>query len=122
MPRVLLVDDDHIFVETVVDLLAIALDCDVEVCNLANQALLVLDSSTFAFIMIDWQLADMDGLELLKQIKQKQPNSRVLLSTGLNDQAALESALDAGAEDILRKPFIAGQLIERAKMMLKAPS
>lgn len=120
MRTVLLVEDDPIFAETVVDLLSLAADCDVVSCLRASEALDKVQSKSFDLIMLDWQLPDMSGLDLLKKIKSINPDCIVMMMTGISDASALEAALDAGAIDILRKPFAAPQLIERTKLALNS--
>lgn len=118
MGRVLLVEDDLIFAETVTDLLSLTLNCTVDSCIRGGDALNHLKSNQYDLILLDWQLPDISGINLLKQIRQTYPSARVIMMTGMSDPAALEAALDEGAEDVLKKPFAAPQLIERARLVL----
>jgi CheY-like chemotaxis protein len=63
------------------------------------------DGSTWAAVLLDQRMPGMDGLETLRQIKQRQPTARVIMSTAY---ASIELAVDAmklGASDFVRKPM-----------------
>lgn len=63
------------------------------------------DGSTWDAVLLDQRMPGMDGLETLRQIKQRQPDARVIMSTAY---ASIELAVDAmklGATDFVRKPM-----------------
>ncbi len=118
MGSVLVIEDDQIFSETVVDLLTLAMDCQVDSSITGAQALVKVADRKYDLILLDWQLPDVSGYELLKKIKELRPDALVIMMTGMSDAQSLEAALDAGAEDVLKKPFAAPQLLERARIAL----
>lgn len=70
-----------------------------------QQALDLLCRQVFPVALIDIRLPDLSGLELLRELRQRQPDCCVLLMTG---QATVEDAVAAmreGAHDYLAKPF-----------------
>jgi DNA-binding response OmpR family regulator len=63
------------------------------------------DGSGWDAVLLDQRMPGMDGLETLRQIKGRQPNARVIMSTAY---ASIELAVDAmklGATDFVRKPM-----------------
>jgi len=63
------------------------------------------DGSAWDAVLLDQRMAGMDGLETLRQIKHRQPDARVIMSTAY---ASIELAVDAmkvGATDFVRKPM-----------------
>ena len=63
------------------------------------------NGSTWDAVLLDQRMPGMDGLETLRQIKSRQPNARVIMSTAY---ASIELAVDAmklGASDFVRKPM-----------------
>ncbi len=63
------------------------------------------DGSTWNAVLLDQRMPGMDGLETLRQLKERQPNARVIMATAY---ASIELAVDAmklGATDFVRKPM-----------------
>lgn len=58
------------------------------------------------FVISDWMMPEMDGIELCKLIRQKKSDSYiyVLLNTSRNDQNDLIMGMEAGADDFMEKP------------------
>lgn len=80
----------------------------------ANQALAM---HHYDLLLLDLNLPDVDGLELLKQLRSQQQAIPVLLLTardGLSDRVA---GLDAGADDYLTKPFELEELAARVRAL-----
>ncbi len=61
----------------------------------------------------------MNGLDLLKEIKQIRPALPVFMITAYDDQAKYREAMDNGADDYLSKPIDFSQLKERILAMGK---
>lgn len=73
-------------------------------------------------IILDIMMSGMDGIEVLKCLRQKKITTPVLMLTAkgeLNDRVA---GLDAGADDYLPKPFAAAELLSRIRAMLRRRS
>jgi two-component system cell cycle response regulator len=80
----------------------------------AVQALSATDAPALA--ILDWMMPGMDGLEVLRTIRQKPGRYvYVLLLTARDSTADMIEALDAGADDFLTKPFNVGELRARLK-------
>jgi len=63
------------------------------------------NGSTWDAVLLDQRMPGMDGLETLRQIKERKPDARVIMSTAY---ASIELAVDAmklGATDFVRKPM-----------------
>ncbi len=102
--KVLVVEDDEGLREALVDTLALAgyqwLEADS-----AEQALLTLKSEPVDLVISDVQMAGMDGLGLLRNIKLNWPNLPVLLMTAYANIEDAVSAMKEGAIDYMAKPF-----------------
>jgi DNA-binding NtrC family response regulator len=71
----------------------------------------------FDLVLSDWKMAEMNGLELLKAIKQRFPDTIVILMTAYGTIDNAVAAMKAGAYDYLTKPFSLHQIqhtVERA--------
>jgi DNA-binding NtrC family response regulator len=78
----------------------------------------LLGERDFAAVLLDKNLPDISGVEILKWIKQRQPRTEVIMVTGY---ASLESAVQAlrlGAFDYVEKPFDINVLGDRLKEAL----
>jgi DNA-binding response OmpR family regulator len=56
-------------------------------------------------VILDMNMPGMDGLMTLRKIKAAQPNMPVIMATGVDDEAVVREALNAGAYDYVTKPF-----------------
>lgn len=69
-------------------------------------------------VILDLGLPDMDGLEIIKQMREWGDTPIIVLSARGADQDKI-GALELGADDYLTKPFSAGELLARIKVALK---
>src|SRR5262249_53056602 len=101
----LLVVDDELPVLKVVERLAGKTGFDVVTCADGAEAMRELMRKPADLAMVDLRMPDVNGLELLRQIKQSVPGCEVILMTAY---AAVDSAVEAiklGAREYLTKPF-----------------
>lgn len=69
-------------------------------------------------IILDLGLPDMDGVEVTRQIRQRAKTPIIILSVRENEADKI-SALDAGADDYLTKPFNAGEMLARLRAVMR---
>ncbi|WP_394210724.1 sigma-54-dependent transcriptional regulator [Enterovibrio calviensis] len=102
--KVLIVEDDEGLREALVDTLALAgyqwLEADS-----AEQALLLLKHESVDIVVSDVQMAGMDGLGLLRNLKLHHPKLPVLLMTAYANIQDAVAAMKEGAIDYMAKPF-----------------
>lgn len=70
-----------------------------------QQALEVLDQRSVDLILVDVMMPIMNGLDLLQQIKERDPEQLVVIMTGYADKDIILRALKAGADDFIQKPI-----------------
>jgi DNA-binding response OmpR family regulator len=117
MARILLVDDDEDLAETLAELFSM-LDHEVEVVGNGGAALEKMRGAPFDLILLDWQLPDMTGVDVCRQYRQTGGKTRILMLSGMRDNAAQEAGKAAGVDDFLTKPFTVDQLTDRVQIML----
>src|SRR5438034_8514857 len=101
----LLVVDDEPPVLKVVERLAGKAGFEVETCGSGNEAMRALARKPADLAMVDLRMPDVNGLDLLRQIRTAVPSCEVILMTAY---AAVDSAVEAiklGAREYLTKPF-----------------
>ena len=104
MIRVLVVDDDRDMEQMLVEFIR-SHGLKTTGCNSGAQALRLLQEQTFEIVLTDLKMKAMDGLELLRSIRARHPDVRVVIMTAFG---SIETAIDAikfGAADYLTKPF-----------------
>lgn len=115
--RVLLVDDEQEFVS----LLSKRMEgrgVGVDTASNGPEALKKVDDGGYDAVFLDLAMPEMDGIETLRRLLEKNPNLQVILLTG---QASLEKGIEAmkfGAMDFMEKPARIQELmkkIEQAK-------
>ena len=109
-PGVLVVDDERFFREAIRDALAEAgIACEtVEGCE---EALEAVEDPTFGVVVLDIQLPDRGGLELLRRIHDSRPALRAIVLSTHTDQELVLEALRLHACDYLAKPLHDEELI-----------
>jgi hypothetical protein len=101
-PTLLVVDDEA----AIRDLCARAL-CDYRIVEAENgrDALDALERETVDLILVDVMMPVMNGLDLLKQVKERNPDQLVVVMTGYADKDIILRALKAHADDFIQKPL-----------------
>lgn len=110
--RVLIVDDEPDFLETIVKRLTRRKVDAVGVAT-GKEALRILDEQQFEVVILDVRMPGMDGIETLKEIKRKSPLTEVIMLTG---HASVESGVQGmqfGAFDYVIKPADLDTLMEK---------
>ena len=117
--RVLLIEDERRLAENVATALrdgpGFAVDC-------AEDGLMGLDlagNQCYDLIVLDLMLPKLDGLSVLRKIRSKGDRTSVLILTAKGEANSIVELLNAGADDYLSKPFDLGELIARAKALIR---
>lgn len=73
-------------------------------------------------IILDIMMPRMDGLQVLKKLREQEHQIPVLLLTARDSVEDRVTGLDAGADDYLVKPFAFQELLARIRVMLRKPA
>ena len=117
---VLVVEDDDALREAV----GMTLSCaghKVTAVDGGPAALAQLSAHSFNLVLSDLRMDPMDGIELLRSIRDRWPSLPVLLMTAYGDVARAVAAMQAGASDFMQKPFKPEELLERVARYAWAP-
>jgi two-component system sensor histidine kinase NreB len=87
----------------------------VQVCETATKATYLLNKSKFDVILCDMIMPGMSGIELLENIKNRSPETVVIIMTGVPTLETATEALRKGASDYLSKPFDKHTLLKVVK-------
>lgn len=111
-PRIMLVDDEESFANTLAERLTIR-DYDVTVSFNGNDALKKIKNLNFDVVILDVAMPGIDGIDALREIKKLKPLTEVIMLTG---HATVETAIEGmrlGALDYLTKPCETEDLAEK---------
>ena len=120
MSKALVVDDSRTIR---IIIRRILLELGYEVCEASNgrEALEVLEAEKpdVDLVLADWNMPVMNGLELLKELRQDSEfcGLKVLMVTTETEMEHMKSALDAGADEYVMKPFTRDILLEKLEIV-----
>ncbi|HZH07902.1 MAG TPA: SpoIIE family protein phosphatase [Lautropia sp.] len=102
---VLVADDDPLVAEYLV-MAAEDLGCRAEAVTDGQAALARLRADPFDVLISDWMMPEMDGVELIRHARAEQERYlHIIMMTARGEERTIRTALDAGADDFLYKPF-----------------
>lgn len=111
-PRVLVVDDEEDFLETLVNRLR-RRGVPTEGALSGHRALEMLEAESFDVVVLDVRMPGMDGLEALKEIKDRWPFVEVIMLTGHGSVESGIQGMRLGAFDYVMKPADLEDLLEK---------
>ena len=103
MASVLIVDDDDAVRDTLLDLLS-----EEHLCHAAptvETALSFLEVGAYDVVLTDISMPGLSGVELLGIVRQRQPETPVIIVSGISDRAHADGLIKLGAFDYILKPF-----------------
>jgi CheY-like chemotaxis protein len=101
--RVLLVDDEREFVQTLSERLTLR-DVGSAVAYDGESALCLIDEDEPDVMILDLKMPGIDGIEVLKRVKATRPHIEVIILTGHGSEADRETCMNLGAFAYLQKP------------------
>jgi two-component system phosphate regulon response regulator PhoB len=88
-------------------------------CGSAEEALNVASQNKFQIFVLDWMLPGLSGVDIVGQLKEKNPTSGILMVTAMAEPHDIVQGLDKGADDYVTKPFNPGVFVARVKALLR---
>ncbi|MEJ2136359.1 MAG: NADH-quinone oxidoreductase subunit NuoE [Desulfofustis sp.] len=88
---------------------------NVDLAMTGRSALDTFNQKMFDLLVADLRLPDIDGMEVIKQVKRRRPDTEVLVITGYSTVTTAVEAMKLGASDYLSKPFTEDEFIAAVK-------
>ncbi len=110
---ILVVDDEEVVRQAHLRSLA-SVHCRVEAAWNGDEALRAMERSRFDVVLLDLRMPGTDGMSILKTIKQRWPESEVVILTGYPSIETAKEAVRLGAYDYLAKPVGPHEVINAA--------
>ena len=108
--KILIVDDEIVICKSCEKVFKRAGHTTV-IANGGKEALHILGRETFDVVFTDLKMMDLGGMEVLQEIKQKYPETLVVIITGYATVASAVETMRSGAFDFLPKPFTPSELL-----------
>jgi len=117
LSKILLLEDDLLFGETLVDLLE---DSSHEVVHLKNglDALNATYENNFDIYLLDINVPLLDGVEVLKSLRSANDKTATIFLTSYKDKEMLKKGFLSGGDDYLTKPFDNDELLLRIEALI----
>ncbi len=110
----ILVVDDEVMIQRQIKSMLEGIGCACEVASNASEALKILNRHNFDMVIADINMPEMDGIQLMKKVKESFPDLDFIIMTGHSHDYTYVDIINDGAADYLNKPFEAKEL--KAKM------
>jgi DNA-binding response OmpR family regulator len=121
VPKIVVVDDDHEILKLIAMLLR-RIGAEAWTFYDGRTALHYLTKECPDLVILDLMLPDIDGLQILRQLRTQTQFDRVpvLILSAKADPDTIREGLDLGADGYITKPYIANTLIDKVRLMLQS--
>lgn len=116
--NILVVDDEPIVLRSC-ELVLKAEGYGVEKASSGKDAVLKMEQNTYDLVLTDLKMPEMDGITLIRWLKQKRPDTAIVIITGYPSQDTIKEALELGIIDYVPKPFTPAVLIDVTNRAVK---
>jgi len=118
-PRIVVIDDDHELLKLIALLLR-RIGAESRTFFDGREALNYLQNDIPDLIVLDLMLPDVDGFEILHQLRSQSAFDEVpiIILSAKADPSSIRRGLDDGADGYVTKPYVANSLIDRVRLLL----
>ncbi|HWA11340.1 MAG TPA: response regulator [Opitutaceae bacterium] len=117
-PLVLVVDDEYGPRESIA--FTLSSEFNVDTAGRAAEALAKIRKQTYAAVVLDIRMPEMDGIKALEELRRIDPDVSVIMLTGYGTLLTAQQAMVAGASQYLRKPPDVAELLEAVRKQTQA--
>jgi DNA-binding NtrC family response regulator len=108
--KVLVVEDDEVLRQLLIDVLS-DLGHEVESAETGEDGLRAMEQDVYDVILLDINLPGMDGMDVLRLVPTRQPDTQVVMMTAFGTVDTAVEAMKQGAFDYINKPFSTDELV-----------
>ena len=116
--KILLVEDDTTLAESLKELLE-SDGCSVTLAHDGDEALDATYIGSFDIFLLDVNVPNIDGFELLKELRESGCSTPAIFLTAMVDIDSLSKGFSVGADDYIKKPFDYDELLIRIRSLVK---
>jgi len=119
MIKILLLEDDELFSLSLIDYLEEFEDFKITHASRSSEFLEYSYTNRYNLYLLDINVPDINGLDLLKELRESDDNTPTIFLTSYKDKDTLKTGFLNGADDFLTKPFDMDELILRINSLMK---
>lgn len=119
--KLLVVDDERMILE-LTSMVLTSRGYDVSVVDNAPAAYEMIEREQPAVVLLDYMMPKVNGLDALKEIRERFPETYVIMFTGKGSEEVAVELMKSGASDYILKPFSNAKLVERIENVLRVRS
>jgi len=116
--KILVVDDESIVLDSCKRVLE-ADGFDAYLVPSADKALDAMEQGDFALLLIDVKMPGHDGIYLMREVKEKWPDTPIIVMSGYHTLETIEEAIETGADAFIPKPFTPDELLEKIREVME---
>ena len=109
--KILVVDDERVIIRSV-EMVLKAEGYDIEGASSGKDAILKMEKTDYNLVLTDLNMPEMDGITLIRWLRQKKPDVGIVILTGYPSQETIKEALELGIIDYVPKPFTPAVLLD----------
>ncbi len=117
--RVLIIEDEARLAENIARSLRESAGYAVDVSLDGEEGAFMAESNPYDLVILDLMLPKLDGLSVLQRVRQGGSAVPLLVLTARDEKESIVALLNAGADDYVAKPFDLGELLARAKALIR---
>jgi DNA-binding response OmpR family regulator len=117
--RVLIIEDEARLAENIARSLRESAGYAVDVALDGEEGAFMAESNPYDLVILDLMLPKLDGLSVLQHVRDGSSAVPVLVLTARDEKESIVALLNAGADDYVTKPFDLGELLARAKALIR---
>ncbi len=117
--RILLIEDEIRLAENLASAFREAAGFAVDIANSGDTGASFAEQASYDLVILDLMLPGLSGVHVLRNIRSRGDHTPILILTAIADVSSIIGLLNDGADDYLAKPFDLGELIARAKALIR---
>ena len=106
----LLIVDDEIDIREFAKRFFVKRGIDVHTASGGSEALKIIDKENPDLVLLDVQMEEINGIEVLKRLRDAQNNIKVIMVTGADQQEVINEANSLGVKGYVHKPLVLEEL------------
>ena len=112
MKKIAIIDDEQDILETLERFLKRSEKFEIETFSNPENAMELIKKGHFDLILLDIMMPQMNGMDMLKEIKEANPEVKIIMMTAYSTVEKVIDANKVGAEDYVTKPFVSLRDVE----------